>query len=198
MKTKMTFDTRELVRAMTDVEKETGKAWPDILNKTAKDVAFRAWQFTPKAAWSKMQKWVVAPMAQRLVLSRIKKGMDSTYAPGSKLSKLELKQHVALRIRRMKGTIGYIGIGWVKAIEDFGGQVKKKLPKVSRVGLAYRGYGKKATVNKLIAILVNTSTGAEEISGPALQKAVNFKAKDLRDYLQKRLEKTFRDHSAKK
>lgn len=197
MKMDVKFDYRELVKSMREVEKETGKEWPFILNKSAVEIAKKAMSLTPKAVWAKMQKWATSPLAERLVLSRIRKGQDTKYAAGAKLTKEQLRQHVRYRIGRMKASIGYIRIGFANAIRDLGGAVKGNR-KASKAGYARYGKGIKANTGKLIAEFTNTSTGSDIVAVKALQQAVDWQAStNWPKYLQNRLSKILKKHSAK-
>lgn len=190
MKSDFKIDYKEFELSLKELAKETDLDWPEELNKAAKDVILRAWGFTKKAARSAIQKWATPPMIYRLVSKeRREKGEGA-------VDNATLQQIIQKRIRRLYGSIGYIRIGWANAARAFGAAGKKdKRPHVSEAGLARFGYGKKASRNLLMATFTNTATGSETVAFPALQKAIDFKAKDILIRLKNRLDKRMKAHS---
>jgi hypothetical protein len=68
---------------------------------------------------------------------------------------------------------------------------------VSPSSQAAAGFGKRATANKMIAILANNAPGADTIALPALQSALSTVAKDMANFARKTLQKTADRFSAK-
>ncbi len=192
MKATFKIDTSQLEKAIFEVEKETGRDVLVSLNRAMKNAAFRAWQFTVKADGTKIAKWATEPLIYRLVAKRRREKGEGA------IDNHTMQMEVAKAIRRLWGSRGYIRTGWAKAVRDFGGSIRGSRPNVSNAGLARFGYGKKGTASNLTAIIVNTATGAEKISGPPLQKAIDYiAAVDLPQYIAKKLGKTFKAHSAR-
>ena len=92
-------------------------------------------------------------------------------------------------VNRKKSSAAYIAAGFIRAARDFGKTVTMRL---SEKGNAARGGGVKATAMLLEATIINASTGAEKVAGPALQQALDSVVDDMTKHMAKQLEKRLR------
>jgi len=92
-------------------------------------------------------------------------------------------------VNRKKSSAAYIAAGFIRAARDFGKTVTMRL---SKKGKAWRGRGVKATAMLLEATIINASTGAEKVAGPALQRAVDSVVADMTKHMADQLEKRWR------
>lgn len=188
---RLNMAAEDLVKAINEVIEETGKDSTEVLNHTARDVAYRAIQFTPKAKTAAIAKWTNPRAVYKLInYLRKKKGMDAINGD-------RMKAEAAIFIRRKYGSIGYIKVGWFNAVVAFGGTIRAKRPVVSKAGNASKGKGIKATPSQLIAQIINTANGADSVGYGPLVEAMAFKADDMRNYLARKIGGTMRRHSAR-
>lgn len=178
-----TLDTRQLSRAFREVEKATGKAEADILNRAGRNICLRAIKNTPKADGTKIRaldpKILVAGAVKRMA--------------GQRALRPDFDRLVRKELSRRLRSVGYIKAGWIMAAKAFGGAQNGK---VSKKSLAGQGYGKAATEGHLVAILANCARGADVVGNAAFQAAVDFVAKDMVAYAEKKLAETWKKHSA--
>lgn len=191
MKPQFTFDDREFGRAIELVERETGRAAKDSINRAGLHViiggkGFKgAMQLTPKATKSSIKavspEQVAATVANRLRASG-KKADSATFA-----------QLVAKEIKRRIRAIGYTAYaGWNNAAKAFGGRGLKGMTASSKK-LSRFGYGQKAISTMTpTATLTNTAPAAEKIGLEPLQKAITNVARDLVEYVNNKLNGTFK------
>lgn len=178
---------RDFASAMRQYTKLTSKTSEEALNKAAKDVlsgnskggVTGTIKRTAKADAKKVRAYFTGPgrdgkgsLAYRMVAKQ-----------GLKREEIEalVKKFIAAHTR----SVGYIKAGWYKAARVFGGRSGR----VSELGKAAEGKGKKATSWTLTATMSNHATGATEISGEALAKSMEEKRKDLLVYIADKLSK---------
>jgi len=89
-------------------------------------------------------------------------------------------------VKSKKSSTAYIAAGFIRAARDFGKTVTMRL---SEKGKAADGKGIKATATLLEATIINASTGAEKVAGPALQQAVDSVVADMKKHMAKQIEK---------
>ena len=186
---------KEFRQALQDYQKASGKEFPEVINRAARNVAFRAISYTPKARLSKFKKYepgsptntgrlLHALATKGTRLGKKKKG-EGNLALAQKLYASKLQSR------------GYIAAGWLKAVKDLGGQPRGRLVQLRPGGKASKGGARKATVARLYADIFNTSTGAEIVGQQALLRAVDFVAKDMRTYIDRKLARIAKRHSAR-
>lgn len=191
MKAAFTFDESEFGRAIELVERETGRAAKDSINRAALHVIIGgkgfqgAMQLTAKASKAKIvgldRSLVAGFVANKLRASGGLKG----------LSKGQFNTLVENEIKRRVRAIGYTAFaGWNNAAKAFGGRglknVTGSVKKLSRFG-----YGKKAASNLTPeATLTNTTPMAEIIGREPLEKAITNVARDLVEYVARKLQAT--------
>jgi len=198
------IDASAFERALEDYAAYSSRTIEEVLNAACLDVAIKAAQATPKASASKIasdlrQKvWVTSrdkdkrgrersrarliPLAVAIVASRDRK-------KGGTMNRQQIRdaaRKLASARRRSAGYIAYAG--WQKAVLAFGGRgFGSKGGELNPKGKAARGYGVRASVNRLEAELANLAVGAEAVGLGPLQAVLNAKAADLRARLQKKL-----------
>jgi hypothetical protein len=92
-------------------------------------------------------------------------------------------------VKSKKSSTAYIAAGFIRAARHFGKTVTMRL---SEKGKAADGEGIKATATLLEATIINASTGAEKVAGPALQQAVDSVVADMKKHMAQQLEKRWR------
>lgn len=187
-------DTSQFRLALRSYKVATQKDSAELLNRAARNVAFRASSFTPKGNANKIRNDLMRDRHLRFALTSLglkKKGIGRLSAP-------EFQKAVDRYVSRRASSANYLRAGWAKAIEDMGGSFR---------GAKFRGaggFGNKAVISKLIAAIVNTTThedtasvrGAELIGDEALQKAIAFVAEDMIAYAKELMGVTAKKFSA--
>lgn len=189
------LDIGDFEEAMRLWAQATQKDSVEILNRAARNVAYRAAQFTPVASAAEIKgellkdpKMVYALTA----LSLKKQGIGM-------LPKGEMEKAVQAFIARRVGSRRYLRAGWAQAIIDLGGTFRG-----SKLQRGSESFANPATIVDLLAEIAwivqeaneHKAEGAEEKVMPALQEALDFVAKDMIDYAQDRLAKTAAEYSA--
>lgn len=186
-------DTTDFRAALRAYKIATKKDMVDVLNRAARNVAFRAASFTPKGNRNRIMRDLYKDPHLRYALTSLalrKTGVGILKSP-------QFQKEVDRFVARRAISAGYLRSGWAKAIQDLGGTFR---------GAKFKGasgYGDKATINKLIALVVNNTQhatpagvqGAELIGNEAMQKAVAFVAEDMMDYARKLMGFTAKKYS---
>lgn len=189
-----TLDTRQFQRALQEYADATKKDEADILNKAGKDVVYRAAQFTPKAKGPQIKAFLLAnPKLLYALTARMlkKKGIGALKSP-------QFQEATQQLIRKRASSARYLTAAWARAAEAFGATFR---------GAKFKGatgYGIKATPANLLATIVaivdepddTHARSAEAVEIVALQEALDFKARDMIEYAQRKLAKTAAKHSA--
>ncbi len=197
------LDLRDFESALKRYEEATGKDSADVLNHAARNVAFRAASFTPKAKATKITKvlnrkveytdphtgrthqtWLKYPLANAKLKAR---GIPPVN--GAQMAAAANKL-----LRRQLATAGYGRAGWIPAIIALGGNYRGA--KLRPSGLAAEGFASKARPSSLEAVIVNCARGVGTFGAPALQEAVNFVAADLTSYAARKLAARAKQFSA--
>jgi hypothetical protein len=187
-------DTSQFIFALRAYKAATKKDCVEVLNRAARNVAFRASSFTPKGAANKIRRDLMRDPRLRYALTSIalrKKGIGRLPSP-------QFQKAVDRLVSRRASSANYLRAGWAKAIQDLGGSFR---------GAKFRGaggFGNKARVNRLLAEIVNTTTheaaasvrGAELIGSEALQKAIAFVSEDMISYARQLMGPTAKKFSA--
>lgn len=196
MATGVKVDTSQFRFALRAYKAATKKDCVDVLNRAAKNVAFRASSFTPKGRANRIRRDLMSDPRLRYALTSIilkKRGVGRLPSP-------QFQKEVDKFVSRRASSANYLRAGWAKAVVDLGGTFR---------GAKFRGaggFGNKALVNKLLADIVNTTThanaasvkGAELIGSEALQKAIAFVAEDMITFAKQLMMPTAKKFSATK
>lgn len=186
----LTIDASELRRAMREYGEATRKDEREILNRAGRNLAARAIQFTQKATVAKIKADLRRNRnAIRATVIRLRRAGVSIRGMSRERFGKEVQKTINLRAR----SAGYVAAGWFKALEAFGGARRKVSPR----GKAAKGFGKKATLTSMVAVLANYSTGAEQVGGAAFQRAIDFVADDMLLYAQRVMTQTAARRSAR-
>ena len=180
-------DTRELSKALRQYEAATKKEIPEILNRAARNIAYRAASYTPVAKPSRIRRDLERDPHLAFALTSIqlkKRGIGILEKPDFALAVKRFISH------REAGS-GFIRSGWAESIIALGGSFRGK-----RIGRGH-GWAKKANLMRYIAEIANTVPGVDKIGKKALQEAVDFVSADMINYAQKKLQKAANKHSAK-
>ncbi len=189
-------DTSKFIFALRAYKAATQKDEAEILNRAARNVAFRSASFSPKGNAGRIRASLTRDSHLRYALTAMalkKRGVGALKSP-------EFAKEVERFISRRASSANYLRAAWAKAIEELGGSFK---------GAKFRGAGgfaNKATVSKLLAEVVaitsqpttGKAAGAERIGAQALQEAVNFVADDMLTYSRQLMGATAQRFSSKR
>lgn len=202
MSADFTVDLTEFRASFNRIIREHKKDVAPYLNKKAHGVIVGtkgykgAVQLTPEASAAKIN----AVTVRQLTGYVCRKARMAGEWP---LSREEIKLRVEKERRRRRSAIAYTrGPGWLKAAKDLGGGTGKFGGKTSphpefSKSKAAKGYGRKASVSNLTALLVNKAPAADLIGRGALQEAINNQARDMVEYADREIFKKFIAESAK-
>lgn len=188
-------DTSQFILALRAYRAATKKDCVDVLNRAARNVAFRSAQFTPKGSANRIRRDLMRDKRLRFALTSIalrKRGIGRLPSP-------QFQKEVDKLVSRRASSANYLRAGWAKPIQDLGGTFR---------GAKFRGAGgfaNKALVNKLLAEIVNTTIhqnaasirGAELIGSEALQRAISFVAADMIQFSKELMGLTAKKYSAR-
>ncbi len=188
------LDLSRFTQAVTYVHRNTEKTLPDILNRAALVCIIGgrgvsgAMKLTPKADPGKINAVPVKSIA-KVVMARAR-------ANGTKPTRRQVALLIGKEYKRRIAARGYTAfVGWNKAAIAFGGRGVGR--RAAGQGYASKGYGTRATFQKLIAEFVNTAPAAELIGREALQSAVNETATDMIEHVQQKMQALFNEVSAR-
>lgn len=187
--------TDRFVFALRAYKAATKKDAASVLNRAARNVAFRASQNTRKVSPNKIRRELMKDPHLRYALTALslkKRGIGHLQSPA-------FQKEVDRLVSRRASSAGYLRSGWAQAIQDLGGNFR---------GAKYAGAGgfaNKATINRLIVNIVNTTTqrssarvqGAEIIGEEALKKAIAYVAEDMIGYARQLMGYTAKEFSAR-
>lgn len=176
------------VFALRAYKAATKKDEVDILNRAARNVAFRAASFTPKASAATVRSGLMKDPHLRYALTAIalrKRGIGALKSP-------EFAKEVARFVSRQASSAGYLRAAYAKAIEQLGGTFRGSKFKGAD------GFANKAKITALIAEIVAIvsqpdaahAASAEVIGKRAIDEAVQFVAADMLNYAQQKLVQT--------
>ena len=204
-KTGIEIDTREFQEAMKFYLKHSKRDLAFVVNKRAINVSFLTMKKTPSASAARinrdLRKRIAVdsrkgkkkpPLAALLIAS----GSDKIGGkkPARGLYGAAMKEEIERVIGRRQRTRAYIKSGFIKTIRDLERKVpgrQKRPPRGTQGFSKPAGEGRPARpgINPT-AEVINHATNAGRIAGPALQKALNADAADMRRFTEKRLQKT--------
>lgn len=185
MKAGMTIDARELQNALKLYWRATQKDESEILNRAGRNASLRAAQFTPKATGAKIRSALITNNLAVKILSSRGRFRGATMAQRAAIT----RKFVSARVRSAR----YVSAGWSKAQRAFGGRGVSVNPRSE----AAKGFGIKATPQRLIAIIANNSRGAGKVGLAPLERAIGFVARDMTKYAQRKLAQTAKKFSAR-
>lgn len=192
----------QLRAALRDYLKVTKKTETEIVNKTLKDVAFRAASATPKTSAPRIRRdlskpGLLAALAARWLRKKQGKFTEADLA--------EAMRKISVARLRHKGAIR---VGWFPAIIKLGGHIRgSRDTAFSHLGSAGQGGAKKATISKMTGEVWNAiftrsgATGAKKWGGQiglavrALDRAIAFVARDRLQYAERKLAERLRKYS---
>jgi hypothetical protein len=159
---------------------------PEILNKAALNICYRASSFTPKGDANRIRASLMRDPHLRYALTAIelkKRGVGA-------LKKPEFAKAVERFVSRRASSANYLRAAWAQAIQNLGGSFRG-----AKFKGASEGFANKATVKRLIAEIVavldqpteGKAASAEAIGMEAVQKAINFVAEDMLTYARQKL-----------
>lgn len=199
------IDTRNAIDALNFVEKNVGRPVAVSLNKMALTFVIGAkgvqgaMQLTPKADRAKIKavsdKQLAGYVAAKLRKSG-KLAKRGAKREKGQFSTAQFKNAMRFERQRRLRAAGYTAYaGWSNAAKAFGGRGVKGVTESTKKE-ARHGYGKKASPERLLSLLVNTAPAIEEIGYPAAQKALDNAAADQIVYAQKKIQELLNKVSA--
>jgi hypothetical protein len=190
----ITVDTTRFEAALKDILKYTSRETALVINSTAIEVITTAAELTKKADPAEIERKLTTGVIARThtktgkVLKRPKviayKPAELVYMilnarqrkagkPG--LNNAAMSREAQKLIRRRRAASGFTAYaGWQRALQAVGGRGFGRAPKFDGSSAA-KGYGIKATPDKLMAKLVNTATAIEIYGVKPLQEAIDLK-----------------------
>jgi hypothetical protein len=201
---KFELDTRELSDALNRYKQATRKDNLTVVNRAAMNVAFRSAQFTPKVEKSKIkdelgQITAGGPTLAKMILLR------NLHRAGKKIPRA-LDRAAERLIRARQATAGFIRAGWIPAAKKLQAFVQRgRIPPLAGRRRPGKGGAIPATSERdPWAEVINTSVSKsptsgealERYGGPALQRAVDFVANDMKTHAEGLMEKRARQYSA--
>jgi hypothetical protein len=207
---KVTIDLSIFNKGLAAIRQATKRDGAEIVNRALKNVAFRAAEYTPFRSPADIQQELLDnKTALRIVTSRLRKTIGTTRITRrgktrvvSRITRKQIGAAVTKLIAKRKAGSRASRAGWFPAVKAFGGSIRGG--KLKPGGAASRGYGRRATPEKLIGEIANAYYGI--LKGPAqsanaavmrsaLQRAVNTVGRENIAYAKKKIEATLRRHS---
>lgn len=187
---KVSVNLTNFTAAIREVQAVTKKTEAEIVTRAARNVAYRAAQYTPRSSAGRIRSRLRSGnLLARLASSELKreKGRYTQAELASRMRKIE---------KRRTSNVVAMRAGWAKAITDLGGSFRGARAKPSHS--AARGFGKAATVGNLVSTIRNSvvtqsvrgvATGAGDIPfmSEALAQAVDFVTADMREYAKRKI-----------
>jgi hypothetical protein len=190
----ITVNTTKFEAALKDILKYTSREAAVVLNSTAIEVITTAAALTKKADPAVIEKKLTTGVVARTHTKAgrlLKKPKVLAYKPAELvymilqarqrkagkpgLNNADMSREAQKLIKRRKSAVGYTAYaGWQKALLAVGGRGFGRAPKFDNSS-ASKGYGIKATPDKLIAKMVNTASAIELYGAGPLQEAIDLK-----------------------
>ena len=192
----MELDTREFQKALLKYIPTTKRDLPEIVNKRAINVAFKAIRFTPKANAAKirpalrLKSRLNAPLAS-LILNKLqgKYGRKGYY--GAEM-RAEVEKFIKGRVRG----IGYLKSGWLASAQQMARLAGMKVGRSRATKVYGKGEHGQARHAKPgwtpSATIINLAEGIADVGKPALQKAINAEAREIMRHVTRKLKGTAR------
>lgn len=192
----LSLNTSQFEQALRQYESATGKDMADVLNRAARNVAYRAAQNTPVASRAEIKSQLFRDEKLRYALTSIrlkKRGSGILKSP-------QFEREVEKMVAQRMGSSRYLRAMWKPAIEKFGGTYRGAAPKHGNEGYGIPAVDGLANIFAEIAAIINQpdskhAAGAERVGMKALQAAIDFVAEDMLAYAQDRMEKTASKHN---
>jgi hypothetical protein len=187
------INLRELNSSLRVYMQVTSRTEAEVLNKTIKDVGFRAAQFTKKVTPEEIERDL------RRDQIGIKLAVKQMRKTGETITRARVAQRARQLFARKKKRRGFARSGWLAALLSLGFAVRGARVSDIQSNLTALGGGKLANAGRLIGLLENRVYGRIAALGRpaaqrtmrmmenALQAAVNFVARDRRQYAEKKL-----------
>jgi hypothetical protein len=190
----ITVDTSRFEAALKDILKYTSRETAVVINSTAIEVITTAAELTKKADPAVIEKKLTTGVIARTHTKTgkvLKKPKVLAYKPAELvymvlnarqrkagkpgLNNADMSREAQKLIKRRRAASGYTAYaGWQKALQAVGGRGFGRAPKFEGSSAA-KGYGIKATPDKLMAKLVNTASAIELYGVAPLQEAIDRK-----------------------
>jgi hypothetical protein len=206
----VTVNTTKFEAALKDILKYTSRETSVVINSTAIEVITTAAALTKKADPSAIEKKLTTGVVARTHTKAgkvLKKPKVLAYKPDELVYMIlnarqsragkrglthdEMSREAQKLIKRRKAASGYTAYaGWQKALQAVGGRGFGRAPKFDGSSAA-RGYGIKATPDRLIATLVNTASAIELYGVAPLQEAIDQKTAKMLARIEQKLATRF-------
>jgi hypothetical protein len=202
------IDLSGLQKALQAAIAVSSRSASEVINSAARDIIFTSAQRTKKADKHKIEQELSRNIytLTKSKTGRVLKKAKRVYQASELVYRLvnakrrqkgehgiagkEMSQAAQTFIKRRMASVGYIAYaGWNKALIAFGGRGfgTAKTGKVNANSYAARGYGRKASMQRLEAEFANRATHAFEIGGAVTQSVVQQKEADIYRHLESKL-----------
>ena len=205
----ISFETKELTRALELYQEATGKDAADIVNRMAKDACFKAASKTKKVRKARIDKHdptkrpskypnrlFYAVAAKRGPLRKTQGQISRQKADGGvsrRVFKGGREERALQYFNQAQQSRGYIAAGWLGVLRKMGVNTKIKPSEV----LIRDALWRPATPNNPVAIIGNGANRAEEFGVDGLRAGLKFAAADKKKYALKKLAKTAEEFSGR-
>ena len=196
----MTYDISRLQRVVTKIVTDHKKDAYTEATRTAKDVGYRAMSFTGFITAARIERSLKKGGAL------IRLAMAALAKRGEKRTRAAVSAEATKILNERKRTSKARRAGWIPGILALGGTIRGAAGGIIKPGgTVSQGYGKKANLASLVAVIANAMFGiqdgpnmskskAEMVEG--LRKAIRFVTRDRIKYLRKKTEQMLRKNAA--
>lgn len=200
-------DLGRFAAALKNVQMATRKTEVQIVNRAARNIAFRAASFTPKAEASAINRELSSSdLLRKLAIISLRKKLGT--GKGAWGSRAEARKKLSDEMKRIKARrkagAGALRAGWIPAIQRLGGTYRGA--KLKSGGSAAAGTAIPATAQDLIATIINEVSvknhagrvfTADQIplAVRALERAVAFVTEDMEGYAIQKINETLQQQS---
>tara|TARA_R100001463_G_scaffold36092_4_gene78170 strand:- start:6939 stop:7544 length:606 start_codon:yes stop_codon:yes gene_type:complete len=197
----MKLDTSEFQRALLKYIPTTKRDLPEIVNKRAINVAFKAIRFTPKAKPGKIRRALKlrarlnAPLAA-LIVNKLQGKYGNKGYYGAEM-KSEVEEFIKGKVRG----IGYLKSGWLASAQQLARLAGMRVGRSRATKLYGDGdHGKAIKANPgwtPTATIINLAEGIAKVGQMPLQRALNAEAKEILKHVERKMKKSARRHGIK-
>lgn len=195
------IDTREFQKAMREYESVSKRDAVEIVNKIARDVAYRSAQFTPKSSESKIRRDFLKKTggttlkAYKIINAyRRDRGLKPIWG-------YVMGDAVQRWLNSKYKSVGFLRAGWAEIVMDLGGSYRGRSGNRRGLGKGIKARGfinPTATLYYYIPDKQFRKSGSKilSIAFRAIQKAIAFKTNDMRKYIERKLAQRAKQFSA--
>lgn len=190
------FNTAEFDRALRLYAQASQRDYADIVNRTSLNLALRSVQFTEKANPKEIRALADEPWWPKYVAKRIGRSGAAQFKDQREREMAQKSREIiAARVRSRS----FIASGWLPAARKLAARLGRALRSGAKQYGQDKGFGIPASGRGSIAaaIVANSAQGASKAGAKGFRQAMDFVARDMIQYAERKLSETARRHSAK-